>query len=409
MVVSHENSDLEKRNDPSPPPVDFNNPALYAGIEWSTIHFTTPSAPTATSSGTPGNEPEIEAKLAAKGDEPAQASTPSTPISSHAPSSSGNDQGSNDHDENHHGSNSGGGGSVGSSSSCSPSFSCPAGQMPIRFSDHSDEVDWIWAKDGAVLKSGKTRSSCVCLEGSSWRINIGSKITTSSKTTLIEGNPYQPEKKENTVKRDFFDISYVVAYTYPVVCYSQDKQAMSGSNLNLHTYAKENGIAGCDDANEIGESCTNPGYPLLEKNDTLHGCWKCTLPSPFFGAASGAAYTYPYDDAGKASGPMVKGGVYRSPMASVDVGELIECCVGEKCPPNTFSTGGMSAWGVCERPDCKPCDEVVPNCRTNPTPGNGKRDVDEAAFEEAAPAPQSRKRHTHHHIHHHHSQVQGST
>ena len=342
--------DLLKRQ--GTPPGGWNNPANYQGVDWSKVDYSggsgkqqggnkavapvSPPAPTPQPATPTGNTPNIEQKQAVK--------PSASAVSSVSPSS-------------------GGGGGAGGGGGSSSSASCPSGcQMTISFTDNSLDVPFT-AGAGGTPSTGSTKGTCICMHGGSVRINIGSQ-NSGETTTLVEGYA------AGMSSASFFDVSYVMGYTYPVVCWANDGAVMSGSNVDLYAASRSK----CPDGtgSKMGDICTNPGYTKLTNNGDA--CWQCTLPDAFFGPASGAAYTYPRDDSAWTSDGKSHNA---SPMAT---GGSLTCCVGTSengCRSNTMSSGGKTSGGRCDS-GCQPCAGHG-ECQRNPN------------------APAKHKRHSHRH------------
>ncbi|KAL9125019.1 MAG: hypothetical protein Q9217_005723 [Psora testacea] len=354
--------DILKKRIYTPPPGGWNDPNNYANVNWETVDYT------GGNSGNGGADHE--------GSKPSSVSVPASPpepssqsgdskttvssstSSSAAPSSTSSQSGGDGHSGN------GGGGHGGSGASC------PSGcHMTISFSDDTLDVPFT-AGNGGSPSTGSTKGTCICMSGGSVRVNIGS-TNTNDHTTLIEGNA------AGLSQASFYDVSYVEGYSYPVVCWSADNDAMSGSNIDLYTRGSCPG-----GGSKMGDICVNPGYPKLVEGGDV--CWQCTLPDPFFGPASGAAYTYPRDDSPCAS----DGSKSASPMAT---GGRLTCCVGPQCRSNDMSKGGQTSGGRCDD-GCTPCagHGQCSSCKSG-----SKRDL-ERVFDRAPP-PRKHKRHAHRH------------
>ena len=264
------------------------------------------------------------------------------------------------------------------------SAQCPPGcQMTIKFTSDSMAVPFTPGA-GGHSKDKTTQNSCICMTGGSVRVNVGT-TDPSKHTTLIEGNA------AGLNDNSFFDVSYVEGYNYPVVCWNdKDPSRMSGHNADLYKRGK------CSDPSKkkMGDICTNDGYDKLVLATPDTDCWKCTLPSTFFEAAAGAAYTYPYDDCPCASDPMPDKN-YQSPMAN---GGEITCCVGPDCCENTMSHGGQTKKGNCNRSDCKPCNAGFSWGHCSSACDNKKN---KRSFERVLEQHSLRKRQKHHHHHSH--------
>ena len=256
--------------------------------------------------------------------------------------------------------------------------------MTISFTDDSLSANYA-AGSGGSPATGKTQGTCICMSTGSVRVNIGT-TDTGDHTTLIEGYA--------NGAGSYYDVSYVEGFTHPVVCRVNDGSSMSGHHEDLF----EKGDCDHTTTKDGTKVCINPGYTTMTKQGSdPNSCWRCTLPSQFFAPASGAAYTYPFDDAPCASGPMSGGGQYRSPMGK---GQGLTCCVGPNCSPNTFSTGGQTAMGNCNRPDCMPCQDSGSAVCTSACQASNKRDLEDV-LQMAEPAQKHHRRHSHHHAHAH--------
>ena len=158
---------------------------------------------------------------------------------------------------------------------------------------------------------------------------MGSDGRVHADGTIIELNP-----------TGFFDVSYILGYTLPVVCSSNG--ASSGCATDLFN---------------TGASCPTPVHDGVCDNPTGPGGWRdsgayqgnagawpwcnaCSPPEAFFAPCSGSAYTYPYDD-GATVGPATGS---------------IQCCVGTAC--GATGREGNGKWGnnqPSRDPPCQAC------------------------------------------------------
>ena len=356
-VLASEEDSLQERGY-AVPSGGWNNPELYRNVDWSSVFGNKAPAATPPSPGS-GSGSSTSAPSPTGTSSQSSQDTSDTNVVSKESSNGGNN-----HDF---------------SGATTSSTDCPAGcAMTIKFTDDSTHVDFTTCTNnvcGGSPPRGNTKGTCICMNSGSVRVKIGTTDDTQIGATLIEGNAV------GLSSSSFYDVSYVEGYSWPVVCKSGN--TMSGHNMDLHA-----GGNTCAGASKMGDFCENPGYTNMTSSDPDQ-CWQCTLPSPFFAPASGAAYTYPQDDQDCPSGPNADSGVYASPMAT---GGELECCIGPHCAPNTMSAGGMTAMGNCNR-GCRPCSQVE-SC-AGPCQPKSKRGLEEL-FGKAAEKSRSRKRHTHH-------------
>ncbi|KAL6719381.1 hypothetical protein ACLMJK_003620 [Lecanora helva] len=237
--------------------------------------------------------------------------------------------------------------------------SCTGSGMEIQWS--GDEVSFSWSGGSG------TTTGCTSL-GSDFQ---GQVAVGGEGGTIFEGNP-----------SGFFDVSYILGYSVPMMCSSGDNMK-SGCSKDLFG---NGGKAG-----QIKQNPTGPGG--AHDPGSYNGCatcspwcWACSAADPFFAPCSGSAYTYPKDD-GASVGPATG---------------TINCCIGTSCG----STGreGSTADGVTVTTGTSPC---------TPCGGGSKRSVDELEnvfrryeAESAGPAssspllPRRRKAHKHHAVAH---------
>ncbi|MDI1488452.1 MAG: hypothetical protein OHK93_007727 [Ramalina farinacea] len=393
---------LQKRIQYAAPSGGWDQPNLYTGITWCSYAgqsgCATAGAPSASpaanadaganANGNANANPPVEEKYVVQST-PASttpANAPTTPTSTPSAASTPTSTSSAAPAETSGGGNSGGsGGGGGGGSSWTSSGSCPQGcSMTISFTDDSLSVNYA-AGNGGSPSTGKTQGTCICMSAGSVRVNIGT-TDTADHTTLIEGSAAGDDS--------YYDVSYVEGYTHPVVCRVSDGSSMSGHHEDL--FAKG---ASCDTTTtkDGTKLCINPGYTAMTTPGAdPNSCWRCTLPSEFFAPASGAAYTYPFDDSPCASGPMATKGAYKSPMGK---GEALVCCVGPNCSPNTYSVGGQTSMGNCNRPGCMPCQGSGSVCTSACSTGS-KRGLEEV-FQKAEPVQKRHLRHSHHRAHGH--------
>lgn len=129
------------------------------------------------------------------------------------------------------------------------------------------------------------------------------------------GQPHADGTIFETNPSGYFDVSYILGYTLPVVCSSNGHSTgcaadLFGSGTPCPTTV-QNGV------------CHNPTGPGGSRDPgAFQGsaggwpwCNACSAPDPFFAPCSGSAYTYPYDD-GATVGPATGS---------------IQCCIGTAC------------------------------------------------------------------------------
>ncbi|KAL9065776.1 MAG: hypothetical protein Q9161_008001 [Pseudevernia consocians] len=147
--------------------------------------------------------------------------------------------------------------------------------------------------------------------------------------TILETNP-----------TGYFDISYILGYTLPVVCSSNG--ASSGCAIDLFGP----GSPACPNLQD--GVCQNPTGPGGSRDPGAYQgsagaspwCNACSPPDPFFAPCAGSAYTYPYDD-GATVGPAVGS---------------IQCCVGTACPATGREGNGRYGNNQPSRdPPCTTC------------------------------------------------------
>lgn len=155
------------------------------------------------------------------------------------------------------------------------------------------------------------------------------------------GHPHADGTILETNPSGYFDISYILGYTLPVVCSANG--ASTGCALDLFgtgtpcPSAVQDGV--CVNPTGPGGSRDPGSYPGSYPNSAAAWPWcnACSPPDPFFAPCSGSAYTYPYDD-GATVGPATGS---------------IQCCVGTACG----STGreGSGKGGSNEPNRAQPC------------------------------------------------------
>ncbi|KAK4445876.1 hypothetical protein QBC34DRAFT_470821 [Podospora aff. communis PSN243] len=89
---------------------------------------------------------------------------------------------------------------------------------------------------------------------------------TNTPESQVEVN-FQPEKKEETDPKVTIEVSYVVGFTYPIVCFCSDGAFQSGCDINLWEYKKADGTHNkCLEENTVG-SCVNPAGKPENQDD----------------------------------------------------------------------------------------------------------------------------------------------
>ncbi|MCJ1456414.1 Invertase [Mycoblastus sanguinarius] len=246
---------------------------------------TTPVGPEPTSSGSPEPTSPSSPEPTSQNTPPPNPTTPSSPQTS-----------------------TGGGGGGGS---------CSGSGMIISWS--GEAVSYSWS-GGSGTTTGCTNLGTT-FEG---QVAIG-----GSGGTIFEGNP-----------SGYFDISYILGYTVPVVC--SNSGAYTGCNKDLFS------MGSCPGGGGAGSVCKNPTGPGGSHDPGAYAncatctswCYACAPPDPFFRPCAGLAYTFPYDDDATV-GP-AKG--------------AINCCVGTGCAPNPrTSEGGAGHPELTRNPPCGLC------------------------------------------------------
>lgn len=236
--------------------------------------------------------------------------------------------------------------------------SCSGSGMEIQWS--GDKVDFSWSGGSG------TTTGCTSL-GSSFQ---GQVAVGGSGGTIFEGNP-----------SGFFDVSYILGYSVPMVCSSGGVKTGCSKDL-----LGNGGKAGTVHKNPTGPGGAKDPGSYTGCATCKPWCYACSAADPFFAPCAGSAYTYPYDDAatvGPASG-------------------TINCCIGTSCG----STGreGSGSKGHAQPTRNPPCGLCA---------GSSKRSVDELEvifkrYEAEAPAaafspsllPRKRKAHKRHAVAH---------
>lgn len=152
-----------------------------------------------------------------------------------------------------------------------------------------------------------------------------------------DGRPHADGTILETNPTGFFDVSYILGYSLPVVCRSNN--VASGCSIDLFSTG-----ASCPTPVHDG-ICDNPTGPGGSKDpgsfpgspSAWPWCNACSPPDPFFAPCSGSAYTYPYDD-GATVGPATGS---------------IQCCVGTAC--GTTGKEGNGKWGNTNLNRQDPC------------------------------------------------------
>lgn len=186
--------------------------------------------------------------------------------------------------------------------------------------------------DGGIMP-GSSGTTAGCMQLGLWdgQIRIGKQpdlgnppVLARDTRSIVETNP------NGTTGWATYDVSYILGFSYPIVCKDTVQLTLTGDNLDLFNATDG---APCEEMN--GYTCVNPVGPAgihgteMGANDG-NTCWNCNPPNPFFAPVAGAAYTFPNDD-----------GTVISKSSNA-----IVCCVGPQCPwsnPKAGSTKG----GTC--------------------------------------------------------------
>lgn len=140
--------------------------------------------------------------------------------------------------------------------------------------------------------------------------------------TILETNP-----------TGYFDISYILGYTLPVIC--------SASNGASTGCAKDLFGSGTPCPDLVDGVCKNPTGPGGSRDPGVYPnsawCNACGPADPFFAPCAGSAYTFPYDDG-----------------ATVAAGSgSINCCVGTAC--GDTGREGSTQGGTSDPTRFEPC------------------------------------------------------
>ncbi|KAL9099312.1 MAG: hypothetical protein Q9163_005170 [Psora crenata] len=201
---------------------------------------------------------------------------------------------------------------------------CAAGGGGIQVQWTGDVVSFSWPGG-----SGQTEG-CLDLTGFDGQVAIG-----GSGATILEVNT-----------ANYFDISYILGYSVPVVCTANG--AATGCNKDLFGNGGKEG--------EVRKNPTGPGGSKDPGSYTgcatcTPWCYACSAPDPFFAPCAGSAYTYPYDDA-----------------ATIGPATAVTCCIGTQCPSTGREGSGANGHPQLSRdPPCGLCS------------GGSKRSVDQLA------------------------------
>ncbi|KAL9125856.1 MAG: hypothetical protein Q9217_005001 [Psora testacea] len=199
---------------------------------------------------------------------------------------------------------------------------CGAGGGGIQVQWTGDVVSYSWPKG-----SGQTQG-CLDLTGFEGQVAIG-----GTGGTILEVNP-----------SNYFDISYILGYSVPVVC--SGNGALTGCNIDLF------GNGGAE--GQVKKNPTGPGG-ARDPGDyqgcatCTPWCYACSAADPFFAPCAGSAYVYPYDDG-----------------ATVGPATALTCCVGTSCP--TTGREGDTKGGNPQMTRDPPCGVCA---------GESKRSVDQ--------------------------------
>lgn len=166
--------------------------------------------------------------------------------------------------------------------------SCAAvsGNMNVQLS--GDSVDFRFEPPAAGNPtSGNTGDCNVWTLPPGWngRIHVGPDAGSPVSSTLYEANMQQ----DGTAA---MDVSFVEAYSVPMVCTDNGNGYISGCGIDLFSLGTP-----CPTGGGSGGVCKNPQGPGGTRDSSVKRCWACSPPDPFFGPCSAAAYTFPTDDA----------------------------------------------------------------------------------------------------------------
>lgn len=282
--------------------VDYNDPALYAGVDWSSVFgnkaATTPppSDPAPSPTTPPLSDPAPSPSTTPTSDAVAEGAPKQLnvkpPKSSAAPSTP--PQGDSNNED---------------------SKSCNGPGMNIAWK--GDVVDMSY--NG---KKGKTQGCTNLGTDFNGQVHVGGE-----QGTIFEGN--------HNGGNQFWDVSIILGFTVPMVCSAGNEK--SGCNIDLWK-----GESKCPQKD--GHRCINPTGPGGHSDPGAYKgqataepwCFACAPPDPFFAPCAGAAYTYPYDD-----------------LSTRNAQGTVTCCIGTGCP----STGreGNTAKGNAQMERDPPC------------------------------------------------------
>ncbi|KAL8919188.1 MAG: hypothetical protein Q9208_006948 [Pyrenodesmia sp. 3 TL-2023] len=179
------------------------------------------------------------------------------------------------------GTNTGDGGGVGGGGSCA----AVSGNMNIQLS--GDSVDFRFEPQAAGNPTSGNTGDCnvwTLPPGWSGRIHVGGDAAFPVSSTLYEASIQQ----DGTAA---MDVSFVEAYSVPMVCTDNGNGYVSGCGIDLFSLGTP-----CPTGGSNG-FCKNPQGPGGSRDSSVKWCWACSPPDPLFGPCSAAAYTFPTDDA----------------------------------------------------------------------------------------------------------------
>ncbi|KAL9633105.1 MAG: hypothetical protein Q9164_004896 [Protoblastenia rupestris] len=199
---------------------------------------------------------------------------------------------------------------------------CGGGGGGIQVQWTGEVVSYSWPQGSGVTEG------CLDLTGFTGQVAIG-----GNDGTILEVNP-----------SNYFDISYILGYTVPVVCTGNGES--SGCNIDLFG---NGGVEGDYWKNPTGPGGARDPGGYENCPTCVPWCYACSAADPFVAPCAGSAYAYPYDD-----------GATRGPATA------LTCCVGTNCP----STGreGATAGGNPQLTRAEPCGLCA---------GTSKRSVDQ--------------------------------
>lgn len=159
------------------------------------------------------------------------------------------------------------------------------------------------------------------------RIHVGGDAGSPVSSTLFEANLVNSAAPA-------MDVSFVEAYSVPMICTDNGNGHKSGCGIDLFGTGTPCPTGGS------GSFCKNPQGPGGARDSAKKACWACSPPDPFFGPCAAAAFTFPTDDDANDG------------VSSLD----ISCAIGESSV-RTGREGNTAATGHPEAGRCKICTD----------------------------------------------------